>query len=124
MNLQLHNVISDVTGATGIAILRDIVAGETDPAVLARHRHPGRQASKEEIAASLTGHDREEHGFVLRQALEAYVTLGSGTTVRFYLGLLAEAETPRTPLRRLHRGVRRARPRRSEGSARRARIVL
>ena len=38
MNLQLHHVITDVTGVTGLAILRDIVAGETDPAVLARHR--------------------------------------------------------------------------------------
>lgn len=72
MNLPLHNVISDVTGATGIAILRDIVAGETDPAVLARHRHPRCKASEEEIAASLTGHYREEHLFVLRQALELY----------------------------------------------------
>jgi transposase len=72
MNLQLHNVISDVTGVTGIAILRDIVAGQTDPAVLARHRHPRCKASGEEIAASLTGHYRDEHLFVLRQALELY----------------------------------------------------
>lgn len=72
MNLQLHNVISDVTGVTGIAILRDIVAGETDPTVLARHRHPRCKASEEEIAASLTGHYRDEHLFVLRQALELY----------------------------------------------------
>jgi len=72
MNLQLHTVISDVTGVTGIAILRDIVAGETDPTVLARHRHPRCKASEEEIAASLTGHYREEHVFVLRQALELY----------------------------------------------------
>ena len=72
MNLQLHNVISDVTGGTGIAILRDIVAGQTDPAVLARHRHPRCKATQAEIAASLTGHYREEHLFVLRQALELY----------------------------------------------------
>ena len=72
MNLQLHNVISDVTGTTGIAILRDIVAGQTDPTVLARHRHPRCKASEEEIAASLTGHYRDEHLFVLRQALELY----------------------------------------------------
>jgi len=72
MNLQLHNVISDVTGVTGIAILRDIVAGQTDPATLARHRHPRCRASEAEIAASLTGHYRDEHRFVLRQALELY----------------------------------------------------
>ena len=40
MNRQLHTVISDVTGVTGMLILRDSVAGMTDPAVLARHRHP------------------------------------------------------------------------------------
>jgi transposase len=72
MNLQLHNVISDVTGVTGIAILRDIVAGKTDPTVLAHHRHPRCKASEAEIAASLTGHYRDEHLFVLRQALEIY----------------------------------------------------
>jgi hypothetical protein len=71
MNLQL-NVISDVTGLTGIAILRDIVAGQTDPTVLARHRHPRCKATEAEIAASLTGHYRNEHLFVLRQALEIY----------------------------------------------------
>jgi len=72
MNLQLHNVISDVTGTTGIAILRDIVAGQTDPAGLAHHRHPRCKATEAEIAASLTGHYRDEHLFVLRQALEIY----------------------------------------------------
>ena len=40
MNLQLHHVISDVTGVTGMLILRDIVASVTDPTVLARHRPP------------------------------------------------------------------------------------
>ena len=49
MNLQLHNVISDVTGVTGMLILRDSVAGMTDPAVLARHRHPQCRASEAEI---------------------------------------------------------------------------
>ncbi len=72
MNLQLHNVISDVTGVTGMSILRDIVAGETDPTVLARHRNPRCTASHAEIAASLTGHYRDEHLFVLRQELEVY----------------------------------------------------
>jgi transposase len=72
MNLQLHNVISDVTGMTGIAILRDIVAGQTDPAVLARYRHARCKATEDEIAASLSGHYRAEHLFVLRQALEIY----------------------------------------------------
>ena len=72
MNRQLHTVISDVTGVTGMLILRDSVAGMTDPAVLARHRHPQCRASEAEIAASLTGHYRDEHLFVLRQELEVY----------------------------------------------------
>ncbi len=72
MNLQLHNVISDITGATGLAILREIVAGQTDPEKLARHRDYRCKASEAEIAASLTGHYREEHVFVLRQELALY----------------------------------------------------
>jgi len=47
MNLQLHNVISDVAGVTGLAILLDIVRGETDPAALARNRHPRCRATEE-----------------------------------------------------------------------------
>ena len=58
MNLQLHHVLTDVTGVTGVAILRDIVAGETDSAVLARHRDPRCKATAAEIAAALTGHYR------------------------------------------------------------------
>lgn len=77
MNLQLQTVLADVTGVTGLAIVRDIVAGETDPKVLARHRHPRCKASEEEIAASLTGHYRTEHVFVLRQTLEIYDLLHS-----------------------------------------------
>ena len=48
MNLQLHHVLTDVTGVTGVAILRDIVAGETDSAVLARHRDPRCKATEAE----------------------------------------------------------------------------
>jgi len=72
MNLQRHNVISDVTGLTGMAILREIANGETDPATLSRHRDRRCKASQEEIAASLTGSYREEHLVVLRQTLEIY----------------------------------------------------
>ena len=69
-NLQLHNVITDVTGGTGMAILRDIVAGHTDPAVLASHRDYCCKVSKEEFVASLTGHYRPELVFALRQSIE------------------------------------------------------
>ena len=74
MNLLLHNVISDITGVTGMRILRDIVAGVTDPMVLASHRDYRCRASVEEIAASLTGNYRAEHLFVLRQNLELFDT--------------------------------------------------
>jgi hypothetical protein len=72
MNLHLHVVISDITGATGIKILRAIVAGERDPEVLARHRDPRIRASHGDIVKALTGHYRGEHVFCLAQALELY----------------------------------------------------
>jgi transposase len=72
MNVQLHNVISDITGRTGMLILRDIVAGVTDPKILASHRHSRCRASEAEIEASLTASYRPEHLFVLRQNLEIY----------------------------------------------------
>ncbi len=75
MNLQLHNVISDITGLTGMRILRDIVAGIHDPAALAAHRDYRCRASEEKIAASLTGNYRAEHLFALRQNLELFDTL-------------------------------------------------
>jgi len=74
MNLQLHNVISDITGVTGMRILRDIVAGVTDPKALTAHRDHRCRASQEEIMASLTGNYRAEHLFTLRQNLELYDT--------------------------------------------------
>jgi transposase len=72
MNVQLHTVLSDVTGVTGLAILREIVAGERDPVRLARHRDYRCRASQEQIVSALTGHYRDEHVFALRQALECY----------------------------------------------------
>jgi transposase len=72
MNLQLHHVLSDLTGVTGLAILDAILAGERDPAVLAQHRHRRVKASRETIAKALVGDYRSEHLFTLRQALAAY----------------------------------------------------
>ena len=72
MNLQLPVVISDITGVTGLRILRDIVAGRTDPHALAQHRDHRCQASAAEISAALTGHYRPEHVFVLQQNLELF----------------------------------------------------
>jgi transposase len=72
MNLQLANVISDVTGQTGLAILRAIAVGERDAERLAKHRDPRIKASQEEIVASLQGHWDEGALFELQQALDAY----------------------------------------------------
>ncbi len=72
MNLQLHHVVTDITGATGMAIIRAIVAGERDPAVLAANRDPCCHSSLETIRQALVGNDREEHTFALTQALELY----------------------------------------------------
>jgi transposase len=72
MNIQLTEVLTDVMGMTGQAIIRDIVAGERDPRALARHRHGRVKASAEEIAEALTGNWRDEHLFVLTQALAMY----------------------------------------------------
>ncbi len=72
MNLQLQLVISDIAGTTGLRILRDIVAGRTDPQQLAKHRDARCHASEAEIAAALTGHYRPEHVFVLKQNLELF----------------------------------------------------
>jgi transposase len=72
MNIQLTEVLSDVMGQTGQAIIRDIVAGQRDARVLARHRSRRVRASEADIAKALTGNWREEHLFVLKQALGMY----------------------------------------------------
>ena len=72
MNLQIHHVISDLSGVTGMTILRDIVSGVRDPKELAKHRHRNCKASEEEIEASLTGTYRPEYVFMLRQGLRSY----------------------------------------------------
>jgi hypothetical protein len=72
MNLHLHNVISDITGVTGMAIIRSIVGGNTDPKALAKFRDERCRNSEEVIEASLVGNYREEHLFSLKQALELY----------------------------------------------------
>jgi len=74
MNVQLANVISDISGLTGQAILRAIVAGERDPRKLAALSHPSVHASPEEIAKSLEGNWRPELLFVLQQEVDMYDT--------------------------------------------------
>ena len=72
MNLRLANVLSDITGVTGLKIIRAIVAGEHNSKVLASFRNPGCKKSEVEIAKSLEGHYKREHLFALKQALELY----------------------------------------------------
>jgi transposase len=72
MNVCVHHAVSDITGVTGMAIIRAIVAGERDPIALARFRDRRCRKSEEQIAEELTGNWRDEHLFNLRQALKMY----------------------------------------------------
>jgi transposase len=74
MNLLLHNVVSDITGVTGLKILKAIIAGERDAKKLAHHRDRRCAHSAATIAKSLVGNYREEHLFALRQAVSLYET--------------------------------------------------
>jgi transposase len=72
MNVQIHKVISDMTGKTGMRILRAILDGERDPIKLAQLKDYRIKSSCETIAKSLEGDWREEHLFALRQDFELY----------------------------------------------------
>lgn len=72
MNLLLHNVVNDITGATGMAIIRAILDGERDAEALARLRHPTCKNSVQVMAQSLVGTYRDEHLFELQQAVDLY----------------------------------------------------
>jgi transposase len=84
MNIMLHTVISDLTGATGLKIVCSIVAGQRDPEVLAAHRDVRCRASRKEIVAALSGNYRAEHLFSLRQNFAAY---------QFHLEQIAQCDT-------------------------------
>jgi hypothetical protein len=74
MNVHLHHAVSDLDGATGLRILDAIVAGKRDPEVLVQLRDDKlcKKTTKEELKKALQGDWKEEHLFVLRQALETY----------------------------------------------------
>jgi transposase len=72
MNLKLTEILSDITGATGRAIIRAILRGTRVPEKLAKYRDKGCKASEAEIAQALTGTYREEHLFELKLAYEAW----------------------------------------------------
>jgi transposase len=107
MNLQLHHVLSDITGVSGIAILDAILAGERDPIRLAALCNRRVRSPRETVAKSLEGDYRSEHLFALRQCLTAY---------RFYKSLMAEVDTElEMRMRQLPRSAQ-AQPRRPAGS--------
>jgi len=83
MNLQIHHVISDITGVTGLAIVDAIVAGKNNPKELAKLRDHRIKASVETITKSLVGDYRPEHIFTLKQSLTAY---------RYYQQLIADCD--------------------------------
>src|SRR6266850_8170879 len=72
MNIQIHHVISEITGVTGLAIVDAIVAGKTNPKELAKLRDHRIKASVETVTKSLVGDYRPEHIFALKQSLIAY----------------------------------------------------
>lgn len=83
MNLQLHHVLSEITGVSGLAILDAILAGERDTTKLARLCNWRVRSSRETVAKSLEGDYRPEHLFTLRQSLVGY---------RFYQQLISEVD--------------------------------
>ncbi len=72
MNVRLSPTVTDITGVTGMAIIRAILAGERDPAKLAAWRDPGCAHPESEFIKALTGNYRDEHVFALRQAVALY----------------------------------------------------
>jgi len=72
MNVQLHKAVTDISGLTGLRIIRAIVAGEHNPAQLALYRDPHIHCSFDDLVKALTGDYREEELFVLRQLLAGY----------------------------------------------------
>ena len=83
MNLQIHNVLSDITGLSGLCILDAILEGERSPTRLAELCHGSVRSSREIVVKSLVGNYRSEHLFTLKQSLAAY---------RSYQKLMAECD--------------------------------
>lgn len=83
MNLQIHHVISDITGVTGLAILDAIVSGQRNPKELAKLRDYRIKASAATVIKSLVGDYRPEHIFTLKQSLTAY---------RYYQQLITDCD--------------------------------
>jgi transposase len=98
MNVQVHRAVSDLTGETGMAIVRAIAGGERDPVRLAAHRDPRCRKSEAEIAEHLRGNWREDHLFNLRSALRIYDSLQE-TIASYDQRLLEELQALQPPER-------------------------
>jgi len=103
MNLQLHHVVSDITGKTGMRIIRAILDGVYDPRVLAEYRDVRCKASSETIAQALEGNYRPEHLFALSQAVALYDTYQQHVVdcdrhIEALLERLRAAQPPEAPL--------------------------
>jgi hypothetical protein len=83
MNLQLHHVLSDITGISGQAILDAILSGKRDPVELAQLCHSRVKSPRDTVAQALVGDYRPEHLFTLKQSLEGY---------RYYQKLILELD--------------------------------
>jgi transposase len=95
MNLQIHHVLSDITGLSGMAIVEAIVAGERDPVKLAALCHGSVRSKPETVVKSLVGNYRSEHLFTLKQSLISY---------KHYQQLMAECDQEIERLMRLLNG--------------------
>jgi len=104
MNIQLHHVVADVTGVTGMKIIRAIVDGQRDPKILAQMRDVRCKASTETVCAALVGNYQPEHVFALAQALALYdfyqarVDECDAKIQQALAGLNAKKVQPSTPL--------------------------
>lgn len=104
MNLQLHHVVADVTGVTGMKIIRAIVAGQRDPQILAQMRDVRCKATQETVRAALVGNYQPEHLFALAQALALYdfyqaqVDECDAKIQEVLSALIADKVSPTTPL--------------------------
>ena len=115
MNVQIHHVISDITGTTGLAIVDAILAGERDPVALATLRDARIKASEETIQQSLVGNWRSEHLFTLKQSRELYRAYQQQivecdheieTVLRTFEPRVDPAATPLPPDRKRNRNAR------------------
>ena len=116
MNVQLHHVVTDITGLTGLRIIRAIVAGNHAPEQLAAFRDRRCHASEATIREALIGNYRPEHVFALRQALELYdvhqaKVAECDVEIEAVLGgLNAQRVTPEAPLPRVRHAKGRNEP--------------